>query len=283
MTRRGDEMATSAWKFRRIWLMTRKARSAKRTRLWTKVGRENVMIKVPGTPEGIPAIRQLIGEGININVTLLFARETYEAVAEAYLAGLEAAVARGGDLTRTAGVASFFVSRIDTAVNALIGARLEKALAPERQRLRSLLGKTAIANARLAYQTFKEICRRERWLTLAEKGDQVQRLLWASTSTKVPNYRDVLYVEELIGPQTVNTMPPVTMGAFRDHGRPRPSLEEDLEGAFTVMDTLAQIGISIKEVTDKLLDDGVRLFADAFDRLLAAVEKKRQTTTPLHP
>ena len=245
-------------------------------RLWDKVGRENVMIKVPATPEGIPAIRQLISEGINVNVTLLFARESYEAVAEAYIAGLEAAAARGGDLTRIASVASFFVSRIDTAVDALISARLERAPAPEKERLRSLLGKTAIANAKLAYQTFREICRGKRWSALADKGAQVQRLLWASTSTKVPAYRDVLYVEELIGPETVNTVPPATMDAFRDHGRPRPSLEEDLEGAFAVMDTLAQVGISIKEVTDKLLDDGVRLFADAFDRLLAAVEKKRQ-------
>jgi len=245
-------------------------------RLWNKVGRENVMIKVPATPEGIPAIRQLIGEGINVNVTLLFARDSYEAVAEAYLAGLEAAAARGGDLTRTASVASFFVSRIDTAVDALLAARLESAPAAEKGRLRGLLGKTAIANAKLAYQIFREIFRAARWSKLAEKGAQVQRLLWASTSTKVPSYPDVLYVAELIGPETVNTMPPATMDAFRDHGRPRPSLEEDLEGAFTVLDTLAQVGISLKEVTDKLLDDGVRLFADAFDRLLAAVEEKRR-------
>jgi transaldolase/glucose-6-phosphate isomerase len=245
-------------------------------RLWNKVGRENVMIKVPATPEGIPAVRQLISEGINVNVTLLFARESYEAVAEAYLAGLEAAAAQGGDLARTASVASFFVSRIDTAVDALLAARLAGAPAAEKGRLRGLLGKTAIASAKLAYRAFREIHRGKRWRALAEKGAQVQRLLWASTSTKVPSYRDVLYVEELIGPETVNTMPPATMDAFRDHGRPRPSLEEDLEGAFTALDTLAQVGISLKEVTDKLLDDGVRLFADAFDRLLSAVEEKRR-------
>jgi transaldolase / glucose-6-phosphate isomerase len=250
---------------------------AEARRLWKKVQRSNVMIKVPATPEGIPAIQALLTEGINVNVTLLFSREIYEQVAEAYLAGLESLEARGGDLGRIASVASFFVSRIDTAVEAMVRARLEAAPGPtEQAMLRRLLGKVAVANAKLAYQAFKSIFRSPRWQALAGRGAGVQRLLWASTSTKNPSYRDVFYVEELIGPDTVNTMPPSTMDAFREHGRPRRSLEEDLEGAFMVMDTLAGAGISIKEVTAKLLDDGVRLFSESFDRLLGAVEKKQE-------
>jgi transaldolase/glucose-6-phosphate isomerase len=243
-------------------------------RLWKTVQRENVMIKVPGTAEGIPAIRQLIGEGININVTLLFAQEVYEKVAEAHIAGLEDFAKRGGNLKKTAGVASFFISRIDTLVDSLLNERTKKTADANQQALfNSLLGKVAIANGKLTYQRYQRIFSGPRWQALASKGAQTQRVLWASTSTKNPTYRDVIYVEELIGPNTVNTMPPATIDAFRDHGKLRNSLTEDLPGAQKVMDDLAKAGVSIKEVTDKLTDDGVKLFADAFDKLLAAVEK----------
>jgi transaldolase/glucose-6-phosphate isomerase len=246
-------------------------------RLWKTVNRENVMIKVPGTAEGLPAIRQLIGEGININITLLFAQEVYEKVAEAYLAGLEDLLARGGNLKKMASVASFFISRIDTLVDSMLNERLKTTTDPERQALlKSLLGKVAIANGKLTYQLYQKIFSGPRWAALAAKGAQTQRVLWASTSTKNPNYRDVLYVEELIGPDTVDTMPPATIEAFRDHGRVRNSLTEDIPGAKKVMENLAKAGISMKEVTDKLTQDGVKLFADAFDKLLAAVEKSVQ-------
>jgi transaldolase/glucose-6-phosphate isomerase len=247
-------------------------------RLWKAVDRENVMIKVPGTAEGIPAIRQLISEGININVTLLFAQEVYETVAESYVAGLEDLAKRGGNLKKMAGVASFFISRIDSLVDSMLNDRLKQTNdASQQALLSSLLGKVAIANGKLTYQRYQRIFSGPRWEALAAKGAQTQRVLWASTSTKNPKYRDVIYVEELIGPDTVNTMPPATIDAFRDHGQLRNSLTEDLPGAQKVMDDLARAGISIKEVTDKLTDDGVKLFADAFDKLLAAVEKNTQS------
>jgi transaldolase/glucose-6-phosphate isomerase len=250
---------------------------AEARRLWKTVKRENVMVKVPGTEEGIPAIRQLIGEGININVTLLFAQEMYEKVAEAYIAGLEDLAARGGDLKKNAGVASFFISRIDTLVDSKISERLKTATdSQQRALLESLLGKVAIANGKLTYQRYLRIFRGPRWDALAAKGAQTQRVLWASTSTKNPKYRDVMYVEELIGADTVDTMPPATIEAFRDHGQVRNSLAEDVPGAQKVMENLAKAGISMKEVTDKLTDDGVKLFADAFEQLLAAVEKTTQ-------
>jgi len=243
-------------------------------RLWKTVNRENVMIKVPGTAEGLPAIRQLIGEGININVTLLFAQEVYEKVAEAYIAGLEDLAARGGNLKKMAGVASFFISRIDTLVDSLIEEKLKASKdAGEQALLKSLLGKVAIANGKLTYKAYQRIFSGPRWQALAAKGAQTQRVLWASTSTKNPAYRDVMYVEELIGADTVDTMPPATIDAFRDHGKLRNSLTEDVAGAQKVMDDLAKAGISIKEVTAKLTTDGVKLFADAFHKLLAAVEK----------
>jgi transaldolase/glucose-6-phosphate isomerase len=246
-------------------------------RLWKTVKRENVMIKVPGTAEGLPAIRQLIGEGININVTLLFAQEVYEKVAEAYVAGLEDLAARGGNLKKMAGVASFFISRIDTLIDSLLNEKLKATTDPAQQALlNSLLGKVAIANGKLTYKAYQRIFSGPRWEALASKGAQTQRVLWASTSTKNPNYRDVIYVEELIGPDTVNTMPPATIDAFRDHGRLRNSLTEDVPAAKKTMDDLARAGISMKEVTDKLTADGVKLFADAFDKLLAAVAKSTQ-------
>lgn len=246
-------------------------------RLWKAVDRKNVMIKVPGTAQGLPAIRQLIGEGININVTLLFAQDVYEKVAEAYIAGLEDLAARGGNLKTMASVASFFISRIDTLVDSKIEEKLKSTTdATQQALLKSLLGKVAIANGKLTYQRYQKIFSGPRWQALAAKGAQTQRVLWASTSTKNPHYRDVIYVEELIGPDTVNTMPPATIDAFRDHGKLRNSLTEDVPAAAKVMDNLAQAGISIKEVTDKLTQDGVKLFADAFDKLLEAVKKNTQ-------
>jgi transaldolase/glucose-6-phosphate isomerase len=247
-------------------------------RLWKAVNRENVMIKIPGTAEGLPAIRQAIGEGINVNVTLLFAQEVYEKVAEAHIAGLEDLAKRGGDLKKIGGVASFFISRIDSLVDSMINDKLKTAADAQQQALlKSLLGKVAIANGKLTYLRYQRIFSGPRWQALAAQGAQTQRVLWASTSTKNPAYRDVMYVEELIGPDTVNTMPPATIDAFRDHGRLRNSLTEDVAGAQNVMDNLARTGISIKEVTTKLTDDGVKLFADAFHKLLAAVEKSTQS------
>jgi transaldolase/glucose-6-phosphate isomerase len=243
-------------------------------RLWKTVERENVMIKIPGTAAGIPAIRQAISEGINVNVTLLFAQEVYEKVAEQYIAGLEDLAARGGDLKKMAGVASFFISRIDTLVDSLLSEKLKTTIDPQQQaQLKSLMGKVAIANGKLTYQRYQRIFSGPRWEKLAAKGAQTQRVLWASTSTKNPNYRDVMYVEELIGPDTVDTMPPATVDGFRDHGSVRKSLTEDIPAAQHTMGDLAKVGISMKEVTDKLTVDGVKLFSDAFDKLLAAVER----------
>ncbi len=242
--------------------------------LWKAVGRENVMIKIPGTSEGIPAFQQAISEGINVNVTLLFAQEVYVKVAEAYIAGLEQYAAGGGDVSRMASVASFFISRIDSAVDAIIATRLKAAKdSSEQEELKSIQGNIAIANGKQTYEKYQAIFATSRWKGLAAKGAQTQRVLWASTSTKNPAYRDVLYVEELIGPDTVDTIPPATFDAFRDHGQPRLSLTEDLASAHKTMETAAKLGISMEEVTDKLTDDGVRLFSEAFEKLLEAVEK----------
>ena len=242
-------------------------------RLWKAVGRENLMVKVPATPEGIPAIRQLLEDGININITLLFAQSEYEKVAEAYIAALEARAAKGLEIAHIASVASFFVSRIDTLVDAKIDEMLKTTSGEPKTLLESLLGKIAIANAKLTYKKYQELFSGPRWKALADKGAQTQRLLWASTSTKNPKYRDVMYVEELIGQDTVDTIPPATFDAFRDHGRLRNSLTEDVPGAASTMSNLQKAGISMKEVTDKCLADGVKLFADAFTQLLAATAK----------
>ncbi len=251
-------------------------------RLWRSVGRDNLMIKVPATTPGLAAIRQLTGEGINVNITLLFSQKVYEGVVEAYLGGLEDLVARGGDPGKIASVASFFVSRIDTAVDKLIEARLDQtADDAERLALRSIRGKVAIANAKLAYERYKRLFAGPRWEALRAKGARMQRLLWASTGTKNPEYSDVLYVEELIGPDTINTMPLARMDAFRDHGKLRASLEEDLHGARQVMATLDRLGISIDEVTAKILDDGVHVFADAMSKVLSAIAIKRASAATL--
>ncbi len=249
---------------------------AEARRLWRAVGRENVMIKVPATTAGLPAIRHLIGEGINVNITLLFSQPVYEDIVAAYLAGLEHLVGQGGDPAKVASVASFFVSRIDVAVDKLIDERLSHIQGSvERAALTALRGKVAIANAKLAYRRYQRLFAGARWEKLRAKGARVQRLLWASTGTKNPKYSDVLYVEELIAPDTVNTVPPATMDAFRDHGKVRPSLEENVGEAEKMMATLARSGISIDAVTTKLVGEGVQLFADAFDQLLGAVARKR--------
>src|SRR5205823_9358129 len=242
---------------------------------WRSIGRRNLMVKVPATGPGLPAIRTLIGEGINVNITLLFSQKVYGAVADAYISGLEDLVAKGGDPHSVASVASFFVSRIDTLVDEALDTRIAAVSDPgEKQRLVALKGKVAIANAKLAYRLYQQLFSDERWHRLAQQGAQPQRLLWASTGTKNKAYSDVLYVEELIGANTVNTMPPATMDGFRDHGRARASLEEDIAGAQAVMDTLAGAGISIDAITARLVEDGVRLFADAADQLYASVQKK---------
>jgi transaldolase/glucose-6-phosphate isomerase len=244
-------------------------------RLWKSVDRPNIMIKVPGTAEGIPAFEQLISEGINVNVTLLFSQEVYQKVAEAYIRGLEKF--SGGDVGRIASVASFFISRIDNSVDSEVSKGQKSAKnSQEEQRLKSLLGKVAIANGKLAYQRYLNTFSGRQWDKLRERGAQTQRVLWASTSTKNPAYPDILYVQEMIGPDTVNTIPPATFDAFRDHGQPRETLTEGVEEAKQVMQSLAGVGISIDDVTDKLTDDGVRLFEEAFDKLLAAVEKSTQ-------
>jgi transaldolase/glucose-6-phosphate isomerase len=230
------------------------------------------MIKVPGTPEGIPAFQQLISEGINVNVTLLFAFDVYVRVAEAYVAGLEQFVKGGGDPSRVASVASFFISRIDTLVDGEIEAKIKTTTNPaDVAALKNLLGKVAIANGKLTYQRYKQIFSGPKWDALAAKGAQTQRVLWASTSTKNPAYSDIYYVEELIGKDTVDTIPPATYDAFRDHGKPRNSLEENVEAAHQTMQGLEKAGISMKAATDKLTDDGVKQFSSAFDTLLAAV------------
>ena len=238
-------------------------------RLWAAVGRPNLMIKVPGTAEGAAAIRELIAEGINVNVTLLFSRPAYLAVAEAYLAGLEARLAAGGSVERLASVASFFISRIDNSMDAEIAARGGEAAA--------LAGKVAIANAKLAYEDYKALIAGARWQQLAARGAQPQRLLWASTGTKNPAYRDVLYVEELIGPETVDTIPPATMDAFRDHGQPRRSLEEGTAEARAVIAAVERLGLPLDAITTRLVGEGVKLFVDAHAQLLAAVSRKRDS------
>ncbi len=244
-------------------------------RLWQAVNRPNIMIKVPGTPEGVEPVRRLTSEGLNINITLLFAQEAYIAVAEAYLDGLEAALKAGKDISGIASVASFFVSRIDSLVDSTIEEHLKTAKGDNAQLLESLRGKVAIANAKQAYRYYQKMIETPRWRALAARGAQSQRLLWASTSTKNPKYRDVLYIEELIGPDTVNTIPPATMDAFRDHGVLRRTLDSDLAAADKTMSDLEKSGISMQQVTGKLLDDAIKLFDDAFTQLHQVVEQKR--------
>ena len=236
------------------------------------------MVKVPATPEGLPAIQHLIGEGISINITLLFSQKVYVAGRRGLSRGPRKYVAGGGDPSHVASVASFFVSRIDSAVDKQLDEKIARANDPsEKERLAALKGKVAIANAKLAYQEYKRLFSGARWEKLKAKGAKPQRLLWASTGTKNKDYSDVLYVEELIGPNTVNTVPPATLDAFRDHGKPRDSLEENVEDARRVLAELEKSGISLDAITAELVKDGVKLFADAADKLYGAVAHKRAT------
>jgi transaldolase / glucose-6-phosphate isomerase len=258
--------------------MDTKATITEAERLWKEVDRKNLMVKVPATAPGLPAIQHLIGEGISINITLLFSQKVYIKVAEAYLSGLEKYVAKGGDPSHIASVASFFVSRIDSATDKQLDEKIAQANDPsEKERLAALKGKIAIANAKLAYQEYKRLFSGARWDKLAAKGAKPQRLLWASTGTKNKDYSDVLYVEELIGPNTVNTVPPATLDAFRDHGKLRDSLEENVEEAKHVLAELEKSGISLDAITAELVKDGVKQFADAADKLYGAVAHKRAT------
>jgi len=241
-------------------------------RLWKAVDRPNLMIKIPGTPAGVPAIETVLREGVNVNVTLLFSQDMYEEVAWAFVRALEQRAAKGQDLAGIAGVASFFVSRIDAAVDAMIDERLPQGAPEQKKLMESVRSKVAIANAKLAYERYQRVFSGPRWEVLAVKGAQTQRVLWASTSTKNPKLRDVLYIEELIGKDTVNTIPPATYDAFRDHGVPRASLTEDVEGARTAMANLAAAGISIDTGTADLVTAGVKQFEDAFTKLLAVTQ-----------
>src|SRR5205085_1790453 len=245
-------------------------------RLFKRLGRKNVMIKIPASQEGLPAITESISRGINVNVTMIFSLENYEQVAEAFIKGLEKRAAAGQNVDHIASVASFFVSRVDTAIDKDLEYKARHADSPEEKaKFEGMLGKAAIANAKIAYAKFKEIFHGPRFADLQAKGAQVQRCLWASTGTKNPNYSDVLYVDNLIGAETVNTIPPQTYTAFRDHGIVAPTLEADLDGASAAISKLTEIGINLDEVTDKLQKDGLTAFVGSFDTLEQSIESKR--------
>jgi transaldolase len=246
-------------------------------RFWKIVDRPNLMIKIPATPEGIPAIEQALTDGINVNITLIFSLDSYKAVAEAYLNALESRNAEGKDISHIASVASFFVSRVDTLVDKLLEDKIKASSdEAEKAHLKSLEGKAAIANARVVYQEFKRIFSTPRFETLKHSGAHVQRPLWASTSTKNPAYRDVLYAEELLGPDTVDTMPLETIVNFRDHGVVAHTVEKDPKGAQAALDELEKVGIHYDQITQQLQDEGVKKFADSFHQLFQGIENKKQ-------
>ena len=246
-------------------------------RLFNYLNMPNIMIKIPGTPEGIPAFQHAISEGINVNVTLVFSIESYRHVAEAYIEGLLQRATSGQPIDRIASVASFFVSRVDTAVDKKLQAIVDSTTdARRKEEARKLEGKAAIANAKLAYAAFNDIFAGPKWEALAQKGARPQRCLWASTSTKNPNYPDTYYVEALIGPHTVDTMPPATIDAFLDHGKAARTLDADIEGARQVMRDLERIGVSMDDVTEQLQKDGVRLFSESFHELIETISSKRE-------
>ena len=249
-------------------------------RLWKTVDRPNVMVKVPGTVEGAVAVRRLIGEGVNVNITLLFAIQAHERVIEAYMAGLEDRVKAGQPIDGLASVASFFVSRVDTEVDKRLDALIAKASPAEKERLKMLKGRAAIANAKLAYRLFRQKFAGPRWEALAKQGARVQRPLWASTSTKNPEYRDVMYVEELIGSDTVDTMPPATVEAFRDHGAVDRTVDKKVAAAEGLLKEIEAVGIPMKDVTEKLLVDGIASFQKSFDELIAGLEAKVGSLAP---
>jgi transaldolase len=249
-------------------------------RLWKTVDRPNVMVKVPGTPEGAVAVRRLIADGVNVNITLLFSLDAHERVIEAYLSGLEDRVKSNQPIDGLASVASFFVSRVDTEIDKRLDAMIAKASPAEKDRLKLLKGRAAIANAKLAYKLFRDKFSGPRWNALAKQGARVQRPLWASTSTKNPEYRDVMYVEELIGPDTVDTMPPATIDAFREHGVVEKTVDRKVAAAEGLLREIEAAGISIKEVTDKLLVDGIASFQKSFDELVSGLEAKVGSLAP---
>jgi len=250
---------------------------AEARRLWARVDRPNLMVKIPGTAEGLPAVEECLYQGINVNITLLFAVPVYEEVARTYVRALERRIARGRPVRGVASVASFFVSRIDTLADAWIEEKRQTTSDPAREaELRSLEGRAAIANAKRAYQRFKAIFGEPGFRALVEEGARVQRPLWASTSTKNPKYSDVLYVESLVGPDTINTLPFETIDAFRDHGRARVTIEEDLDGEERTLGRLEEAGISLKAVTDRILKEGIQKFAEPFDKLIQAIGARRE-------
>jgi transaldolase len=249
-------------------------------RLWKMVDRPNVMVKVPGTVEGAVAVRRLIAEGINVNITLLFAIQAHERVIEAYMAGLEDRIRAHQPIDGLASVASFFVSRVDTEIDKRLDALIAKAMPAEKERLQMLKGRAAIANAKLAYRLFRQKFAGPRWEALAKQGARVQRPLWASTSTKNPAYRDVMYVEELIGPDTVDTMPPATIEAFRDHGVVDKTVDKKIAVAEGLLKETEAVGISIRQVTEQLLVEGIASFQKSFDELIAGLESKIGSLTP---
>jgi transaldolase len=246
-------------------------------RFWHTIDRPNLMVKIPSTPAGVPAIRQALAEGISINITLIFSLANYRQVAEAYLDALEERLAAGKDISHIASVASFFVSRVDVLVDTLLEDRINAVgESMERQKLKALQGKAAIANARLAYQEFKGLFDSPRFATLKQRGAHVQRPLWASTGAKNPAYRDVLYVEELIGSDTVNTMPLKTLECFHDHGRVRLSIEENHSQAQAELVALEEVGIHYDQVTQQLQAEGVQKFIDSFQKLFQCIESKQR-------
>jgi len=244
---------------------------AEARRLFAALDRPNVMIKVPATPQGLPAVRTLIAEGINVNVTLIFAIQVYEQVMQAYLDGLRQRLEAGKPLTSVASVASFFVSRIDTLVDRKLNEKIEAG----QKGLETLLGQVAVANARIAYDRFRHVFGSETFAPLRRAGARVQRPLWASTSTKNPAYSDVKYVDALIGPDTVNTVPPQTLEALRDHATPARTIDMDVEQSYAILERLATAGIDMQQVTAELLEAGVRAFAESFEALLTDIENKR--------
>ncbi len=254
-------------------------------RYFQEIGRENLMIKIPGTKPGLPAVEQVIAEGMNVNITLLFSVESYVNTAWAYIRGLEKRLAEGKDISRIASVASFFLSRIDSNIDAKIDAKLKKGVddISVEAKLRAVKGKVAIANAKIAYQEYKKIIESDRWKALAERGATVQRLLWASTSTKDPHYNDVMYIEELIGPDTVNTVPPATIKACADHCNVSDRLETNVDNAYTLIENLKDpdINVDLNAVMDELLDEGIDKFIQPFQSLMNSLEDKIKVLSPV--
>ncbi len=254
---------------------------AEAKRYYKEIDRENVMVKIPGTPQGLEAVEKVIAEGINVNITLLFSVDSYVETAWAYIRGLEARVKAGEDVSKIASVASFFISRIDVKVDEAIDEKLKHVTElPQKAKLEEIKGKVAIANAKIAYQKYKEIIQSDRWQALAAKGANPQRLLWASTSSKNPNYSDVIYVDELIGPETVNTLPPATIEACADHCDVASRIETDVDEAYKLIENLPEVGIDLDQVMAELLEEGIDKFIQPFESLMTSLEAKVKKLAP---